>query len=81
MAVADMIPTMSDKELDVLRENALRWSKDGAPKQRTAADELLPLIEAERAAREAAKPPPAPRARKTAVKKKAAKKAETEAED
>lgn len=71
MAVADMIPSMSDKELDTLRDNALRWSQTGAPKQRAAADELLPLIEAERATRLAAKPPPAPRTRKVAAKKKA----------
>lgn len=69
MAVADMIPSISDKELETLRENALRWSQTGAAKQKAAADELLPLIEAERAARAAARPPPASRARKGAVKK------------
>lgn len=64
-----MIPNISDKELETLRENAMRWSQTGAAKQKAQADELLPLIEAERAARAAAKPPPASRARKGVAKK------------
>jgi hypothetical protein len=70
MAVADMIPTISDKELETLRANAIRLRDTGVAKQKAAAEELLPLIEAEQAARIAARPPPAARARKTLVKKK-----------
>ena len=80
MTIADKLPTISDKEIDTLRDNALRLQSSGDAKQRAAADALLPLIEAERAERQARKPPPAARARKTAAPKtlkKAAKKAKT----
>ncbi len=69
MALADMIPTMEDKALANLRQNAVRLEADGkGPRQQEAAD-LLPLIDAELAERELRKPkkaPPKPRAKKAA---------------
>ncbi len=69
MALADMIPTMEDKALANLRQNAVRLEADGkGPRQQEAAD-LLPLIDAELAERESRKPkkaPPKPRAKKAA---------------
>jgi hypothetical protein len=70
MALADMIPTLDDKELVTLRDNARRLeASDGSLRQQAV--ELLPLIEAEVAARLALKPPPKkpakPRAPKAAA--------------
>ena len=57
MAIVDMIPTLPDKELAVLKDNALRLAGSGTPKQQAQAAELMPSIDAEVAARLARKPP------------------------
>lgn len=62
MAIADMIPTMSDIDLASLRVNAGRIEATAEGVKRQAAVDLIPLIEAEQAARLAAKPPKKPRA-------------------
>ena len=72
MSMIDRIPTMADADLATLLANARRLEDSGAPAQQKAAAEMLPLITAELAEREARKPPkPAPRARKTAAKRTA----------
>lgn len=76
MAIADMIPTLDDKALATLRANATRAETgDNGPRREQAAI-LMPLIDAELAAREALKPP-----KKTPVRKKAAPKVATPAQD
>lgn len=65
MAIADMIPDMDDTALANLRANAQRLKASHDGRQQEQAATLLPLIEAEQAAREARKPP------KKSVKKKA----------
>jgi hypothetical protein len=45
MSIEDQIPSMGAKELENLRDNALRLSKSGAPKQQAEAARLLPIIE------------------------------------
>jgi hypothetical protein len=70
MAMAEMIPSLDDKELANLHANALRLAESGQPKQQAQAAELLPLIDAELAQRKAKLPPP--KARKTPAKKAAA---------
>ena len=72
MTIADMIPGMTDDSLSALRANATRLSADKGPKQ-VQASELLPLIEAEQAARLAAKPKPVRAVRKKAAPKVKAK--------
>jgi len=67
MAIADMIPGMDDASLSTLRDNARRLKASNEGRQQEQASLLLPLIEAELAARLAAKPP-----KKTAKKKVAA---------
>ena len=71
MSMAEMIPTMADADLVSLQNNATRLQSSGTDTQQRDAAELLPLIAAEIADRKA-KAPPKP-ARKTAVRKKAAK--------
>ena len=80
MSMADRIPGMSDQGLKTLHANAERLQRDGKPGPQAAANELLPLITAEMAQREAAKPVPAKKkpdqrvaktATKTAAKTKA----------
>ena len=56
MALADMIPTLDDKALANLRDNAMRLESAGGRQQQQAI-EALPLIQAELAARLARKPP------------------------
>lgn len=73
MAIEEKIPSMTDAELTTLRANAARLADNEGPR-RTAAGLLLPVIDAEIAARKAAKPAPAPRA-KAPAKAKAAPKA------
>ncbi len=68
MASADFIPGLDDKELANLHANAVRLEGSGAPAQKKAAGEMLPLIVAELEARQAAKPKPAPK--KAPVRKK-----------
>ena len=72
MAMNEIIPKLDDKELGNLHANALRLEGAGAPAQQKAAADMLPLIQAELAAREAAKPKPVPKVRKTPVRKKKA---------
>jgi hypothetical protein len=72
MAIADMIPTLDDDALVSLRVNAQRLSLGAAGPKTAEAAALLPLLDAELAAREALKPPKAIKTRMT----KAAKAAE-----
>lgn len=76
MAIADMIPTLDDKALAVLRANATRAEAGDHGPRREQAAILMPLIDAELAAREALKPP-----KKTPVRKKAVAKAAAPPED
>ncbi len=69
MAVADLIPQMSDAELQSLYDNARRIEASTTGLKQTQASELRPLIEAELVRREAAKP-----VKKTAVAKPRVKK-------
>jgi hypothetical protein len=78
MALVDLIPKLSDKELANLRDNAQRLSQSGAPKQQIDAADALPLIIAEIATRKANAPPPAKRA---STRKKAVPAVEPEASD
>lgn len=57
MSMAARLPTMADADLASLRANALRLFETGSAKQKTQAEELIPLVEAEVQARIAAKPP------------------------
>ena len=57
MSMAARLPTMPDADLASLRANALRLFETGSAKQKTQAEELIPLVEAEVQARIAAKPP------------------------
>lgn len=80
MALADMIPTMSDPDLKALRVNAARLSEHGAAQQQTAATDILPVIDAEMADRAARNPKPVKAAPKPRAKKKVAVEADAEAE-
>ena len=75
LAIADLIPSLTDVELANLKNNAIRLSESGTPAQMASAAEITPLIEAEMAERIARKPPKA----KPIRRKKVA--AETEAVD
>lgn len=61
------VPQMADAALTTLLTNARRLVDAGSKMQRNSAVELIPVIEAELAARQAAKP-----AKKAAVKKQKA---------
>ena len=69
MSMSDRLPGMSDQDLATLHANAQRLEDRGAPAQQKAAAEMMPLITAELAEREARKPPKP--ARKTAPRKAA----------
>jgi hypothetical protein len=56
LAIADLIPSLTDVELVNLKNNALRLSESGTPAQMAAAVEITPLVEAEMAERIARKP-------------------------
>ena len=71
MSIEDRIPTLTDKELASLQENAMRLAQSGSAKQKADCERVLPLIDAELAERKARAPAPA--ARKTAAKKAKAK--------
>ena len=73
MAIADMIPQLTDVELVNLRNNARRLGESGTPQQKVAAAELEPLIEAQLAERLARKPVKAKVVRKPRVTALAAK--------
>jgi hypothetical protein len=51
MSLLDRIPTLSDEEVVNLLANARRLSEQGDDKQKAAAEELLPALEAEADAR------------------------------
>ena len=80
------VPAMEDSALVSLRVNAMRLMTDGNAKQKVAAGELLPVVEAEIAARKdlkkASAPAKAPRVKKTkaAAKKEDADEESAEAE-
>ncbi len=82
LAIADLIPSLTDVELVNLKNNALRLSESGTPAQMAAAVEITPLIEAEMAERLARKPPKAKpvRRKKAAVEAEAEEDADAEAE-
>tara|TARA_R110002167_G_scaffold365066_1_gene588684 strand:+ start:581 stop:895 length:315 start_codon:yes stop_codon:yes gene_type:complete len=60
--MSEMIPAMPDADLKTLRSNAERLLVRGTAGQIASATDILPLIEAEFAARIAAKPPAKKRA-------------------
>ncbi|HEV2083231.1 MAG TPA: hypothetical protein VGR32_12385 [Brevundimonas sp.] len=66
--LSDRVPHLNDDDLNVLRANAERLIVHGSMTQMTAASELLPFIDEERARRAAL--PPAPVVRKAPVRKK-----------
>jgi hypothetical protein len=73
MSIADRIPTLDDKSLANLLSNASRLGGGAEGAQQKQAAELLPLIEAEIAARLASKPTKAkPAKAKLAVARRAA---------
>ena len=55
MSLLERIPTLSDEEVMNLLANARRLSEEGDEKQRAAAAELLPALEAEAEDRRAAR--------------------------
>jgi hypothetical protein len=55
MSLLDRIPTLSDEEIMNLLANARRLSEHGEEKQRAAAAEILPTLEAEAAERQSAR--------------------------
>lgn len=69
------VPAMEDAALTNLRANATRLLAEGSAKQKAAAGELLPVVEAELAARKEAKrlatPVKVVRTKKTKVAKEA----------
>ncbi|RZJ41301.1 MAG: hypothetical protein EON87_16425 [Brevundimonas sp.] len=67
--LADKLPTMTDPDLVTLHANATRLVETGSVSQVTAADEILPLINAEVARRAALSSTAAPRKRAPAKKK------------
>lgn len=79
MSIADMIPTLDDKALATLRANASRAEAGDNASRRDQAADLIPLIDAELAARLALKPPKKAPVRKKAAPKKAAAKADPDA--
>lgn len=80
MSIADLIPKMDDKALVSLRNNAERIGAGAEGPRQKEAELLIPLIDAEVAARKAAKPKAvaAPR-KKAASKKKVAVEADEDA--
>ena len=68
MAIDERITEFSDKELTALHDNIVRLAQSGSVKQQTEAQRLMPLVDAELAARKARAP--AKPARKTAAKSK-----------
>jgi hypothetical protein len=72
MAIGDRIPDLSDKELESLHANAVRLALSGAITQRRQAEELLPLLDAAREQRRAARLNAQAESRAIPRKKKAA---------
>ena len=61
MSIDERIPSLTDKELASLQENAMRLALSGSLKQKADCERVLPLIDAELAERKARAPAPAPR--------------------
>ena len=61
MSIEERIPSLTDKELASLQENATRLALSGSAKQKADCERVLPLIDAELAERKARAPAPAPR--------------------
>ena len=55
MGILSKLPEMADDKLKILQLNAERLGKLGSPAQRASASALLPAIDAELSARQAAK--------------------------
>ena len=55
MTLIERLPAMADDALGTLHANALRLGASGSAAQRASAAALLPVVEAEIAARDAAK--------------------------
>ncbi len=70
MTLIERLPSMADDALGVLHANAVRLGASGSAAQRASAVALLPALEAEIAARDAAKTQ-----RKAAPSRKAQRKA------
>lgn len=68
-SLAEKLPTMTDPDLATLRVNALRLVETGTVAQVRAADEILPLIQAEIAHRASLPSTAAPKKRAPAKKK------------
>lgn len=73
MKVLEMMPQLEPGALATLHANAVRLSQTGSDKQREAASEALPLIEAEQARRAAEAPPKPKRTKKATAAPKARK--------
>lgn len=71
MAIDERIPDYSDKELGSLHDNVQRLAQTGSTAQRAEAERLMPLIDAELAARKARAPVKKPPVRKAAKNKAA----------
>jgi hypothetical protein len=56
MTIADSIPSLDDKALESLHDNAMRLMANERDPRHGQAEALLPLIDAELAARAAARP-------------------------
>lgn len=74
------VPGMEDSALLSLRVNATRLITEGSAKQKVAASELLPVVEAEIAARKELKKASAPAKAPRVKKPKAAKKEDADEE-
>jgi hypothetical protein len=55
MTLMEKIPSMSDEQVTNLLDNARRLQSTGDPKQRAAAEELLPVLEETAAQRRTAR--------------------------
>ena len=71
MTLLDKLPGMADDALSNLHANAVRLGAAGSPGQRASAAQLLPALEAELAARKAAKRERLAQASKTRTRKPA----------
>lgn len=81
MTMIDRIPGLTDADLATLHGNARRLEMSSDVGRSKAAVDMLPVIEAELAQREAAKPKKAPPKRKPAAPKVAKAKKTAEVED
>ena len=68
--IGEQVPSMTDAQLKIMKENVIRLQTTGSDKQKNEAARLLPLIEAEMAGR---KPPVVEKAKRAPAKPKVAK--------